>query len=434
MGKETTRLRAAFQKIIHSVPDSPERKRITMLIYLVVVQSFLSVVLFLLVWIITDDSNGPFYTPLLMIISGAALVLILKGKYRLARAIDLLALNILLLFLSQRLGSQSGFNYYYVAAGTASVALYGFEEWRTGVIMASLSLALFIFSEAYVLDFVPIRELTTVQKSYLSMINSTMTFFISTYCIVTMLKLNFESEKGMFDNQRIIELQNEELKKTNKELDRFVYSASHDLRAPLSSISGLVNLMELEKGHCDPRYISLIKERVKAMEVFISEIVTYSRNSRLAPDIRSISLLDLINDVIDSLAFFENAHKMKVSVHVPKDLIINTDKDRLKIVLNNLLTNSIKYADFAKSNSFIEVNAVRKEGRILIEIKDNGIGIDDLHQERIFDMFYRATERSTGSGLGLYIAREAVEKLGGKILAQSEANSGSTFSLELPVG
>ncbi|MDZ4714242.1 MAG: HAMP domain-containing sensor histidine kinase [Cytophagales bacterium] len=319
-----------------------------------------------------------------------------------------------------------------MATAASSLALYGYEEWRTGLVIATLSLVLFIVDGTIDMDFIPQRYLSSSQAGFLFMVNSTMTFVISAYCIVMMHKLNYESEKGLLETQKLVEMQIAELKKTNSELDRFVYSASHDLRAPLSSISGLITIMQQEKGANNPLYISLMKDRVKAMDEFIREIVDYSRNARLEPEMKKFRLHELIDEIVNSLTYFENADKVSIEVHVSEDLDLYSDKERLRIVLNNLMTNSIKYADFSKERPFIQVTASRSAQAVLLEVKDNGIGITDAHTARVFEMFYRATERSKGSGLGLYIAKEVVEKLGGKLAMHSEVNVGSCFSIELP--
>lgn len=426
-------LRAAVQQVIDRAQNPKEQKRIKIAIDLIAIQAFACIGVAIFAALLTGTVDGYYFTSVLIGLTILVAFLILKGYYRITLAFDLISLNILLFFLSQRLGSESGINYYYVAVGASAFTIYGYEEWKTGILMGMLSLILFILSETVSAEFIPHNErFSSAQLGYLSVVNSALTFFISAYCIVMMLKINYDSEKGMLEKQAIIEHQNEELKKANTELDRFVYSASHDLRAPLSSISGLITIMEKEKGSNDAQYIALIKDRVKAMDVFIKEIVDYSRNSRLEPELKEINLPQLTQEIVKSLAYFENAKDIKVRMNVPENFTVHSDNERLRIVLNNLLTNSMKYADLSKEEPFVEVNAARKDAFVLIEIKDNGIGISETHQSKVFDMFYRGTDRSKGSGLGLYIAKEVVQKLGGKISMRSAITEGSMFTIELP--
>ena len=230
-----------------------------------------------------------------------------------------------------------------------------------------------------------------------------------------------------------IRKKNVQLAKTNEELDRFVYSASHDMRAPLSSLLGLIHLSEKtnqpEELHL---YLSMMKERIKTMEGFIREVTDYSRNTRLDITPSEIILKPLLREIANALAYSVENKKVRLLWHVPADLIMTTDASRLKVVLNNLISNAYKYHDQKKSERFIKISAGRMDGKTWIHIEDNGIGIAPEHQHRIFDMFYRASETSEGSGLGLYIVKETLQKLGGTISVSSEPEQGATFSFSVP--
>lgn len=230
-----------------------------------------------------------------------------------------------------------------------------------------------------------------------------------------------------------IRKKNVQLAKTNEELDRFVYSASHDMRAPLSSLLGLIHLSEKtnqpEELHL---YLAMMKERIKTMEGFIREVTDYSRNTRLDITPSEIILKPLLREIANALAYSVENKKVRLLWHVPDDLIVTTDASRLKVVLNNLISNAYKYHDQKKSERFIKISAGRMDGKTWIHIEDNGIGIAPEHQHRIFDMFYRASETSEGSGLGLYIVKETLQKLGGTISVSSEPEQGATFSFSVP--
>ena len=104
---------------------------------------------------------------------------------------------------------------------------------------------------------------------------------------------------------------------------------------------------------------------------------------------------------------------------------------RLKIILNNLLSNAIKFQSPQKSDQYIRVSSHATAEKYVIQVEDNGDGIKSEHKEKIFEMFFRGTQRSRGSGLGLYIAREAAEKIQGKIEVESEYGKGTLFHIEL---
>lgn len=230
-----------------------------------------------------------------------------------------------------------------------------------------------------------------------------------------------------------IRLQNEMLAKANEELDRFVYSASHDMRAPLSSLLGLVTIAEKTDNQQEVLLcLEMMKKRVRAMEGFIREITDYSRNSRLAIEQKKVNVASLVNEVVDELKFSSGAERIGIHVNIPADLELLTDINRLKVVLNNLIANAIKHHDTGKQNQFINILASVKGDRLSMSVEDNGQGIDREHIDNIFNMFYRASESSDGSGLGLYIVKETIEKLSGSIKVRSEKGAGSVFTVDLP--
>lgn len=228
-------------------------------------------------------------------------------------------------------------------------------------------------------------------------------------------------------------LKNHQLAKTNEELDRFVYSASHDMRAPLSSLLGLIHLSEkTDRPEEVSIYLQMMKDRIKTMEGFIKEVTDYSRNTRLDIAPVHVSLLNLVEEVVQNLAYSIVNKKVRIAVDIDKELVILTDISRLKVVITNLLSNAYKYHFFDQPDPFIIVSAVKRSENAIITVKDNGLGISPEHHSRIFEMFYRASENSEGSGLGLYIVKETLEKLRGSISVQSAEGTGSEFIVTLP--
>ncbi len=226
---------------------------------------------------------------------------------------------------------------------------------------------------------------------------------------------------------------NEELLKANNELDHFVYSTSHNLRAPLTSILGIINLIKSAPDKADyPLYTHLIEKSVIKLDETIQEITDYSRNTRLEVVLEEINFEPIIQDVIESLSFIEQAAKIKTSYVVPGDSCFISDSSRLKMIFTNLLSNAIKYYDPEKEDPYIFILVEQKKQGVSIRIKDNGIGIDPQHQASIFHMFFRASAKLTGSGLGLYIVKEAIHKLGGTITVESKPGEKTEFILSLP--
>ncbi len=226
-----------------------------------------------------------------------------------------------------------------------------------------------------------------------------------------------------------------EIERTNRELDRFVYSASHDLSAPLKSLLGLINLSRIEKNsQALIDYINKMGISIHKLQDFIQEILDYSRNSRTHVIPEKIKIEELIEEVTDNLKFIDGFDKIEIrtsGIRVPEIL---GDRIRLKIIFNNLLTNSIKYSRGEEGlRSYVQISSELNHQYVKIIVSDNGQGIHPSSVDKIFNMFYRGSTKSTGSGLGLYIAKEAIEKMNGKIEVSSQYGEGSTFTIYVPM-
>jgi PAS domain S-box-containing protein len=233
--------------------------------------------------------------------------------------------------------------------------------------------------------------------------------------------------------ERHLQTQNEELKKINEELDRFVYSAGHDLRAPLMSVLGLINIAQLdESGAKKDEYMELMRRSIHKLDEFIKDIIHFSRNARTPLTPKSIDFAGLLHEVVENLHYMKGARAIQTHLHVTQELPFFSDPKRLTVVLNNLLANAFRYSDPYKPQSFVDVTVTVDDQGATIRIEDNGIGIEREHLDKIFLMFYRATESRSGSGLGLYIVKETIETLQGHIRVQSRIGEGTSFSIRLP--
>jgi len=226
---------------------------------------------------------------------------------------------------------------------------------------------------------------------------------------------------------------NAKLVKVNEELDRFVYSASHDLRAPLSSILGLVEVAQLEttaegKNEC----IQLIGQSIDKLDNFIKDIIDYSRNQRLDLVYEKIDVANEVEQIIAQLKYLDKNERIeiRISSETPND--IYADKRRLAVILKNLIANAFIYHAPHKDAPFIGISISSYEKSAKITIEDNGQGISKTHLPNIFKMFYRAQEDSRGSGLGLYIVQEAIDKIHGNIDVDSTLGKGTTFVITFP--
>lgn len=225
---------------------------------------------------------------------------------------------------------------------------------------------------------------------------------------------------------------NAELTKTNLELDRFVYSASHDLRAPLTSVLGLVSLMRREAYATEANiYLDKIHESVQRLDRLIQNIINYSRNSRLNLNSVPINFREIFDTAISMHKFMDLTGTVRFDYENLVGEKFVSDPDRWQIVMNNLFSNGIK---FARKNvkSYISLKIYEQDGILVVKYTDNGIGITPDQLQSVFKMFYRATTTSEGSGLGLYIVQQTVDLLGGTIEVKSESMEYTSFIIKVP--
>lgn len=238
-------------------------------------------------------------------------------------------------------------------------------------------------------------------------------------------------------SQRTIELKgiNEELSMRNSELDRFVYSTSHDLSAPLKSIRGLIMVAKMENPtESQLSYLGMMERSVKKLEAFIADVINYSRNTRAPLQMGPVNFKLLIQQIQDDHQYAPNYEKIAFTVEDCTTTVLISDEMRLRIIFNNLISNAIKFhfIDDPSRSPYIKITAEEFADKFLFKVEDNGTGIHPQLKDRIFDMFFRATDMVSGSGLGLYILRETVHKLGGEVSVDTELGVGTTFAVTLP--
>lgn len=224
----------------------------------------------------------------------------------------------------------------------------------------------------------------------------------------------------------------ETLTQTNLELDGFIYKASHDLRSPLASLTGLINLTEKSISAENKEYIELMKRSINRLDQYITKLAHYTRNSNMGNEYVEINFTALLNDIIESYRFLPNAERINFRVFVNEDQKIHADLFRLQLVLNNLISNAIKYQNPQEANPFIEIHLTGDRKKFKLIVNDNGIGISDEYKDKIFNMFQRATTQAQGSGIGLYLVKKALLKMKGEIDVDSTYGKGTKFTLTIP--
>ncbi len=249
-------------------------------------------------------------------------------------------------------------------------------------------------------------------------------------------QLNIQKEtilKSLEESKNDLKKKNKLLNKSNQELDNFIYRVSHDLRAPLSSVFGLIQISKKEKSPSQKaHYLELISKSVVKLDRFIKELINFSRTTRLEIAREPVSFSSIIDSVMEDLKYMDNYKTIKIIKEIKENSRFRSDPYRCKIIFTNIISNAIKYSTSINREPHILIKIETNIHQADILFEDNGIGIKEDRLPKIFDMFYRANDTFEGSGLGLYITKEAVTRIGGTISVESETNNGTRFKLELP--
>lgn len=230
---------------------------------------------------------------------------------------------------------------------------------------------------------------------------------------------------------------NQELRAANEELFQFSYRASQDLKAPLVSIRRLADFVRKDFG--EEQYEEAIEnlEKVSAMAVQLEQEVNNVLALREAGATEhaseSFSVLDLLQDIAEDVEWQLEDANCDLKTSSIQDFMMHSEKARIRQILTNLISNAIKYRDPSKTPCSVEIRCPQRADRIVIQVIDNGVGIDQEHHSEVMGMFKRFhPELSEGTGLGLAIVKKHVEAMQGQIHFTSAPNVGTTFSISLP--
>jgi len=251
--------------------------------------------------------------------------------------------------------------------------------------------------------------------------------------LLFILRLSDNIRQRLINTTLEISNKNKELLKANTELDNFVYRVSHDLRSPLLAVKGLLSLTsklpEMPERSVD--YLGKADRSINRLDETIREILEYSRNSRLQVKQESFNIRRTVEAIFEDLHYVAPEH-FRFTVKVEGDEEVHSDGYRWNTVLRNVISNSVKYQTRGASDPYVEIRIRNLMDRLEVIAIDNGEGISEEHHSKVFDMFYRATNSNTGTGLGLYICREILTKLGGTISLESKPGQGTTIAMSLP--
>lgn len=229
-----------------------------------------------------------------------------------------------------------------------------------------------------------------------------------------------------------LKLKEKKLQQEQQDLGIFIDQVTHDMKGPLSSLMALHRLVQIEYGH-DNRvmeYFNHYHATVERLNATVIDLLTLSQVKKAAPRIRQVNIRNMVQDCLQSLCHLPDFYKITFTTRIEIKESIAIEESLLQTITQNLLENAIKYCSETSPKVLICIK--QQDKQLLLEVSDNGIGIPEEAQAHIFDMFYRATTRSTGTGLGLYILKHAVDKLGGTVKVRSLPQKGSRFLVSLP--
>jgi len=334
-------------------------------------------------------------------------------------------MNAIMFLLGSSESIETGAFLFLIPIGLGMFSVFNYKRRLLALGFLTFSVALFAVVLVHPFSILPFRTYSEAEIQFNQLVNFGMAFPASLIAVYMLISINHHNAKGL-------KKANDQLSKLNQELDRFVYSTSHDLRAPLSSVKGLIELVKNAKGDEQANYLQMMDKRIKSLESFISDITDYSRNNRLDIVEENVNVAELVNDIWESLQHNPEASNIKFINEIPEDLVMMNDGRRMKVVLTNIISNAIRYHDRRKEFQYIRLHHQATAESFSLHVQDNGLGVDPALHEKIFDMFFRGNEKSQGTGLGLYIVKETIATLSGEVLLQSVPREGSTFSIRLP--
>ena len=283
----------------------------------------------------------------------------------------------------------------------------------------------------------PIRILLTGYSDIASVIDAInkgeVYRFIDKPWNIEQIKNSIKNAADIYFMRKELKEKNQKLQKLHSEMNQFVYSLSHELRGPLMSISGVSKLAKLEVS--DPNvleFFEMIDTATGKLDDFIYKMLDFYRSTKIDNKITEIHFKDILDQQMSAFNDKYDLSKYHLETQVIQESLFFSDDSKIRVILNNLFSNAVQ---FQKNNSpvkriLITVNVF--EGQAIIVIEDNGIGIDQKYQQDVFNLFTRATQKNVGTGLGLYMVKEAVEQMGGEIFLESEINEGTSITVSLP--
>lgn len=249
-----------------------------------------------------------------------------------------------------------------------------------------------------------------------------------------LLNSNYNLDRELKEKNNELEKANESLLRVNDELDNFIYKTSHDIRGPLASLKGMCNVAIMDV--VDPLALSYLKKldiTAEKLNTILTRLLIVNQINNSAIGLERIDFVGIVNDVLILEKKKGLPPRLKVRKHIDEAIEYYSDKEFIRIILENLIDNAIKfYNDSSRVEPFVDISVTEEQKHVKIRVVDNGIGISEVHPDKIFQMFSRASERSETGGIGLYITKTATEKLGGSVHLKTSPEGFTEFYVMLP--
>jgi len=245
------------------------------------------------------------------------------------------------------------------------------------------------------------------------------------------LEAEIKERKLAQKKQKISE---KKLKQTNQELNTFIYRSSHDLRGPLSTVKGLTQLGVMEvKEEAALKYFNLISDRVNRLDFILTDLINIVEIIESDINATLINFEEIVSTVLTDLGDIQLTNKIEIKRSFNTSEAYYSDYKLIYTIFKNIIDNSIKYKSTDRRTPFVSIDVSDAIGGVKISISDNGIGVNDDIKHKVFDMFFRGTDQSKGSGLGLYIIHKIVNgKLNGSLKLESVYKESTNIECYLP--
>ncbi|MDN3203173.1 hybrid sensor histidine kinase/response regulator [Algoriphagus sediminis] len=250
---------------------------------------------------------------------------------------------------------------------------------------------------------------------------------------IEQIKNSIKNAADLFFMRKELKEKSEKLEKLHSEMNKFVYSLSHELRGPLMSISGVAKLAKMELDNPKTlEYFDMIESSTGKLDDYIFKMLDFYRSTKIDHKVSSINFNEIMAQQMKAYREKFDLEGFEISVHINQEHDFFSDDSKIRVILNNLFSNSVQFQAKDREVKIIKIDIETSDEGASILIEDNGIGIDDKYIQDVFNLFTRAAQHNVGTGLGLYMVREAVVQLGGQINIDSKLGDSTKVSVTLP--